>query len=313
MSFRLRVDEAVPDGLLRILRKQLVDALQRVEDGRRVSDKDVHAARKAIKRARATLRLLRPALTASAFKSTNAMLRDAARPLAHVRDAKALLDTMGSLRDYFADTANCVAPQDLERQLRAQKQKRRREIMQNRKLVDTLRRSLRKVAREVGRWSLDDDDWAVLGPGMKRIYRSGLKALTRASAEPSDECLHEWRKQVKHLWHALQIIEPVRPGVIGEMADQAHKLADYLGDDHDLAVLRAKVAARADDGDEAGRALLALIDMRRHDLQDRALTVGERLYVQRPKRFVARIQRHWVRWRNPVAPANVHRPQAAVP
>ncbi|MGH8185595.1 MAG: CHAD domain-containing protein, partial [Steroidobacteraceae bacterium] len=188
--------------MLRILRKQLADALQRVEDGRRVSDNGVHAARKAIKRARATLRLLRPALTAAVFKSTNAALRDAARPLAQVRDAQALLDTMGSLRDYFADTANRVAPQDLERQLHAQKQERRREITRNRKLVDTLRRSLRKVAREVGRWSLDADDWTVLGPGMKRVYRSGLKALTRASAQRTDECLHEWRKHVKHLWHA---------------------------------------------------------------------------------------------------------------
>jgi hypothetical protein len=63
-----------------------------------------------------------------------------------------------------------------------------------------------------------------------------------------------------------------------------HTLADYLGDHHDLSVLRTKVADMADVfPDAASRsALLALIDRYRTRLQDKAFVLGRRLYEKRP-------------------------------
>ena len=76
------------------------------------------------------------------------------------------------------------------------------------------------------------------------------------------------------------MLEPLWPGVVGEWADQAHHLADYLGDDHDLWVLREAARKKRDafhvpaDLD----ALVALIDRRRKQLQDKAWLLGARLY-----------------------------------
>ena len=58
----------------------------------------VHAARKALKQARAALRLLRPCLDAAVYRRENLALRDAGRALAPLRDARVLLDAADRLR-----------------------------------------------------------------------------------------------------------------------------------------------------------------------------------------------------------------------
>src|SRR5262249_17381308 len=99
-----------------------------------------------------------------------------------------------------------------------------------------------EAARErVKGWTLGHNGWAALKGGLERVYRDGYQAFARARAEPAVENLHEWRKQVKYLWHQLQVLQPVWPGVMEQLAEQAHLLTQLLGEDHDLAVLREKV------------------------------------------------------------------------
>jgi hypothetical protein len=85
---------------------------------------------------------------------------------------------------------------------------------------------------------------------------------------------------------------------LAELADEAHKLADHLGDDHDLAVLRSKVKAHVDAF--AGKdhdALIAVLDRRRKQLQDKAFKLGARIFEEKPRRFVKRIGQYWQLWR----------------
>lgn len=51
--------------------------------------------------------------------------------------------------------------------------------------------------------------------------------------------LHELRKRTKDLLYELELLCCVWPEMIGPLVEQAHHLTDLLGDDHDLAVLRA--------------------------------------------------------------------------
>jgi CHAD domain-containing protein len=138
----------------------------------------------------------------------------------------------------------------------------------------------------------------VIGAGFEKVYTRGHKNLRAAHDGATPESLHEWRKDAKNLWHALQMLEPLWPGVIEEWADQAHQLADYLGDDHDLWVLREASKRKSDDfADPADLdALLALVDRRRRQLQGKARLLGARLYEPEPRRFRARIGRYWRLW-----------------
>src|SRR5580698_10039159 len=75
----------------RALVEQLDKAAAGLEDPRRSS---IHEIRKKLKRARAALRLLRDCLGEPVYRRENSRLRDAARPLTPVRDAKVLFATL---------------------------------------------------------------------------------------------------------------------------------------------------------------------------------------------------------------------------
>ena len=271
------------------IRSQLRAALVSLR-ARSPADNDVHAARKSIKRARAGLRLLRDVLGRAAYQRENAALRDAGRPLSPSRDAKILLDVLESLAGKHS------VKQDSVRSLR-QALSRRRDQLQRRALakhqIVTVRRLLREVDRRIGRWSLTGADahGSLVIRALRRVYRRGRKAMAAARQDSRAPVLHEWRKEVKYLWHALQVLAPNQKSA-DEHADIAHKLADHLGDDHDLAVLHDYLIARRTLLSRAAAGeLVREIRKRQLVLQKKAFTLGRRLFREKPRKFVARAER----------------------
>ena len=80
----------------RALLGQLDKTIQELRKRRR-SDASIHNVRKELKRARAALRMLRECIGVTGYRRDNALLRDAARPLTPVRDARVLLQTLEQL------------------------------------------------------------------------------------------------------------------------------------------------------------------------------------------------------------------------
>src|SRR5258705_7559118 len=78
------------DPATALLRANLGRALDCLAESGKI-DARVHAARKAIKRARAALRLMRPALAFEVYERENRALRDAARCLSPLCDARSLV------------------------------------------------------------------------------------------------------------------------------------------------------------------------------------------------------------------------------
>ena len=109
--------------------------------------------------------------------------------------------------------------------------------------------------------------------------------------------LHDWRKRAKDLWYQHRLLRDAHPTVVGAYAKDAHVLADLLGDDHDLAVLRATIVHHDPPAATAPVDLdpvVDLIDVRRASLQAQARDVARRLYAEKPKAF-ARRTRAYVR------------------
>jgi CHAD domain-containing protein len=296
MTANLRRDGTGSLEVRRITLHHVSKALEAL-GGKSPSDTAVHTARKQLQRARASLRLMREALSDATYARVNTGLRDAARPLSPVRDKKMLLDALQKLASGYQGSALAVPLRTFETVLR------RSYVEARAKLVGPLalspvRKALRQVHDGGGRWRVARRGWSVLGRGLKRVYLAGRDTFSKAHRDSSVANLHEWRKQVKYLWHQLELLAPLWPGLIGELADQAHRLAEYLGDDHDLAVLREQVATHPGafrDGDSQG-ALLALIDRRRVELLDKAIILGKRLYEERPEEFASRFGQYWRDW-----------------
>jgi hypothetical protein len=151
---------------------------------------------------------------------------------------------------------------------------------------------LRAARARVAGWNLPDrDDLRLVEPGLRRLYRQGRRRRRGAlRAKPGDaRALHLWRKRVKDLRYAAQMLG------LSKLSKRADELQERLGEEHDLALLAARVSASH--GPLAGggkrrrrtrKALLKLIARRRKRLRKRALREGKRLYQRSPKRFSQR-------------------------
>jgi hypothetical protein len=79
---------------------------------------------------------------------------------------------------------------------------------------------------------------------------------------------------------------------------QTETLADWLGDDHDLELLRlALPLCRPHARAKCLQRVRSLIDERQSELRAVALAVGGRLYAEKPREFAKRIERYWRSWR----------------
>jgi CHAD domain-containing protein len=329
--FGLLAHERVGDGLRRIALAQLdiaIEALQR--DGGRSPEQRVHEARKALKRLRALLRLLRARLGETAYERDSGAVRDAGKRLAQARDAAVLHDTLEAL---LARHPRKLAKRSGVRRLSAQLQA-ERERASARALSDGATRSaaleqLCALRVRVTHWELSDASGVeALEPALGELYGKGRRRMRRVRAAKRDQSgrkLHEWRKRVKDLRYATELVQrelagkrlrdPLgvksgkrkrqresrlvrkQAGRLRAIAKRADELGELLGEEHDLAVLAERVRAEAEPGGAATlgkrsrKALLQAIAKRRARLRKRALRDGERLYGHGRKQFVARVRR----------------------
>jgi len=156
---------------------------------------------------------------------------------------------------------------------------------------------LRAIRARACLWQLSDRPGIeILEPGLEHIYRQGRRRQRRAGRASAGggngdraRALHEWRKRVKDLRYAAEILDRR-----GKLAQRADDLGETLGEEHDLTVLAALIR-RQRLGRKSRRTILKLIARRRAELRKRALRDGARLYGRRPKKLVRRVRRDYLR------------------
>ena len=227
MTFRLQPEQAVENGLKQIVRRQLKSALHEMDDFGDHCDDKVHNVRKCCKKARAVLRLLRDGLAKRVFHKENVRLRDGARPLAAVRDAKVLAQALDTLLN--ADRTSFRAFGSVRRFLEKNKQSVVRSALQDRVAVAELRHSLKMARSRPHRLQVSGDIWVVVHRGLVRVYDAGHRALAAAAADRAVRKLHEWRKQAKYLRYQLEILLPLWPERVKELACQSVELKRRFG------------------------------------------------------------------------------------
>lgn len=248
-------------GVRDIVQRQIGDALAALRKEKDPADEAIHAARKELKRARAGLRLLRGAIGTPVYMRENAALRDAARPLGRVRDAKVMLETIEQLLARERQPGRRTVLLGLRRVLREARLRLRRDAQRAEEYSKSAQ-ALEEARRRVERWRVRGDGRAVVLGGVERIYRKGRKALAAVDAERSDENLHELRKQAKYLGQALEIPKATSACGLAKLIKRAESIADRLGGDHDLVVLQDKMTALPSGSQKAQQALPAEIQRR---------------------------------------------------
>jgi CHAD domain len=251
-------------------------------------DESIYSARQAQKQVRALLRLLRPALGRRVYRFANREVRAAAEPLRSARDATVLLQTLDSVShpNDGAPTRSLVA--QLRRQLAANCRKQRR-ALRRRQLQESVLR-LEQLAELLRNRLPKVPELEAAPTGLQQVYRKGRAAYLKARRHPTTQALHEWRKQVKYLYLELTWLHGVYRSGIRKVRRKAKELAELLGNDHDLALLRGELL-EADPKRRSCKSVLKRIRHARCELKTTALHAGKRLYAMKPGQFADQARR----------------------
>jgi CHAD domain len=214
--FGLLPDENAADGLRRIALGQLDLAIELLRGESSVPPQEaVHETRKALKRLRALVRLLEGELGTKRSARERAILRDAAARLAGARDAEVMVSTLDALvRRHPRKLGRRRGMVELGAHLRDERRR-----AADRALGDAATRTevadeLTVLRTRVASWRLADRAASrLVEPGLERIYRAGRAGRRRADRsgakrhKPDSRAMHRWRKHVKDLRYAAEILD----------------------------------------------------------------------------------------------------------
>jgi CHAD domain-containing protein len=309
MAYRLDSVEDVSADLRRCAREQLEQAVHRLESGAAENPVGaLHDARKALKKTRSILRLSRSGMKPGQRRRENARLRSVAHQLGRAREADALLDALQTIDDRYAGQLPEATIMAVRQRLTHERDQARAELQES-DIPARAADELRAAGARVDEWRLRESGWATLSRGLEREYRRGRRAMKRARQAPTPERMHAWRKRSKDLWYHVRLLQPLAPGTLGGQAKDAHRLADQLGDLHDLVLLEAAVRRVQADLPADTDALIAVVEHRGEQLATAALQLGARVYAEPPSAFTRRLHAYWRAWRAEAAVAAARRPE----
>ena len=291
----LRADEFVAAGFARIARELIAHATDRIQRPTADRGEDVHVVRTIIKRLRGILRLLAPAISPTFLERENAHLRKAARRLAFSRDTAIARQTLTTLvksrgnkrRRKAVAAAQAVLDKLVGPDVRIEEAM--HEVVQD----------LAQTGRRIQRLRIAGTGWGVLGPGVQAVYRQGRNRMNVAFTKSDEASFHRWRIRVKHLYYALQLLEPVWPKRLGKMIARLHRLQAILGDDHDLATVKT-LFRKASDGfadADAARQIVDCLDRKSRKLKRASRPLGKAIFRESPRRFAHELGERWSVWK----------------
>lgn len=299
-SVRFFAGETLAEGLTRVIGKQFDIALAITEAAPEGQAAAVHETRKAIKRLRAMLRLVRDSISHDVYHTDNAALKLVAAELGAVRDSWVMSQILDRLLPH--DDASAAAVNMLVGRLQERYRAESSAILDNEAHMASIMDQLQNARKRAARWTVVageqsaplPHEFATVAPGLQRVYKRGRRGMRIVADSPTDTLLHVWRKRAKYLRHQVEALNILDPEELGDMEHRLANLTDLLGDDHDLAVLLARfvddhqlVADIPMDG-----VLEAVHDSRRR-LQAESIALGQDIFEEHSSFFLSYIETVW--------------------
>lgn len=297
MAYRLKRNESVPDGIRRIAIEEIDSAAENLRHcGAKDRDEAIHEARKSLKKVRGALRLVQPEM-GQAYREENDCFRDLGRHLSDIRDAQAIREVFEMLvrrhksghrkRDFDA----------IRRGIESAKRKKEESIDVDGLICSALD-FLHSARERVALWPLRNDGFAAIEAGLKLTYRRGRRALAKAQRKPNPLTYHAFRKRVKDHWYHIRLLESLWTEAQQARESSLHDLETWLGDDHNLVVLSEQMQNEPESygGQQNLDWFLALAGQHQKELRNNSLALGQRLYEEKPREFVRRMEKLWDFW-----------------
>jgi CHAD domain-containing protein len=241
----------------------------------------VHQFRKSIRRARAIVELLRPALGERAADGLVLALKKAFAETGSLRDADILLAALASLGE------TDITTEALEAALKAELADRPGPA-QTAELLRGGGAGLRPLPGVLEVVLPADFSVGDLHKGFARTQRRARRALSRALESYSPENFHRWRRRMKDLRYQVELLASGGSKTLRHTEKELGRLAQDVGDTTDLFVLGREVEARAAALPDSA-ALAERIRRVSEDAARQQLSRGEELLAEPPRRFADRV------------------------
>jgi CHAD domain-containing protein len=290
MAYRLKRKEPVSEGIKRLAAEQMEEASSHLASSGN-KEESVHEARKNVKKTRGLLRLVEAELGALC-REEDKRLRDIGRALSAIRDAAAIVEVFDALLDKHKAAVKKEHVAGIRRGLEQSK----REVERSTGVRTGIERAvagLHAVRRRIDAWPLQADGFAALEEGLAASYRRGRKRLGRVHKTGDARDFHEFRKSAKEHWYHMRLLEGLWPEPIEARTGALKDLESWLGEHHNLEVLRERLQKEPQEGTEL---VLALAVQEQKDLERNSISLGRRLYEQKPKQFARDLSKLWDVW-----------------
>lgn len=298
MPYRIKQPNKPAKEIRRIALEQVQKGLREIDDTALSVAEKVHQVRKRCKKLRGLVRLIREE-NPGIYEQENDWFRETARPLSELRDTDVLRESYDAVMEMFDNQLNRSAFASIRRRLTSQRKQLHTEPADAAARLTDARDRLVTAEQRIEQWKLEVNDFEILD-GYARTYKQARKARKQSARQSTPEAYHEWRKRVKYHWYHTRILQEIWPEATEQRCEQLSQLADWLGLDHDLAVLASTIGESPEDFGETRdvQVFLAALQARRRELEDEAQHLGRLLFAEKTEEHAKRFGRYWTVWRH---------------
>ncbi|PSR01478.1 MAG: hypothetical protein BRD50_08710 [Bacteroidetes bacterium SW_11_45_7] len=296
MAYSFQQDERIESGFKRIAADQIDRAISSLQEQEKLRE-GIHDLRKRMKKLRGLLRLARSGIGDDVYQQENDCFRNIARDFSSVRDLTVLHEKLQVINQEITNDACKSEIEGAIQQLAEQEEQEIASLQEDGSRITNSISALQESRERLMNLSLATDFQDVISNGLKRNYKRGGNAFLVAYETGDDEDIHEWRKRTKYLWYHLRLLKSAWLAVLEPLAEEAHRLSTYLGNDHDYTVL-ADAMGNRQMSDKTKDLLAGQINEKREELHQNAYPLGQKIYAEKPKQFSRRMEAYWEAWQN---------------
>ena len=258
-------------------------------------DLSVHDIRKASKRIRALLRMLKPDLPPEIYLRENTFLKEISRKLSVARNFHVFEEEF----DNIVSAGIIDLPDKTINNIKQHLKEKKEDAFDLITGLEIFHSIAKKTEEAKERFAAVD--LSMLGPhtvykGIGKVFSWGQKQMMHSQQFPTDENLHEMRKRIKTLMYLVKLIKDVSPEFFNGYFKGLKSASLALGEDHNMAELNDYIDTLDEKlvSAEEKLEIESYISSQRQQIQLEVWPEIAKLYTGQAGEFSKRVKAYWL-------------------
>ena len=277
----LKIQDSTAQTIREVIVKEIAGTLSLQYNSEFNIESRIHEYRKAIKRCRALLRLLKNFIGENVFETIDKKLSMAAGDMAQRRDATVNLRSFINLSLAYSHTITENIRQSITNELTEKVKKAyETEIIDPVKTEESILIFLKTILDELNEIRIKPATHSDFSTAIEKSYFKAANLFTDAKNSLETEVIHKFRKFTKHLLFQLKFTPDLDKTYLNPLITKLDNISDFLGKEHDLAVLDKTLATNTNLLKEDLLKVHLIIVKERARLQKETFRLAEEVYSE---------------------------------